>query len=130
MAVAHHPVRSVLQTDGVELVDVGWTPRPTDVGSHVPVVAQLIVSCKACREVAIEFEIVVVGVAAQTAVAVDRHHAEIVPHAQGTLQPTPLCLVQKIASHGEGGEVGYEGGLFGSGVVVVGLIGVRQPHIG
>ena len=39
------PVRSILKTYGVELIDIGWAPGPTDISTYIPVLVYLIVSC-------------------------------------------------------------------------------------
>ena len=31
------PIGAVLQPDSVELVDIGWAPRPADIRTHIPV---------------------------------------------------------------------------------------------
>ena len=130
VSVAHHPVRAFLQADGIKLIDVWRTPRPSDVCPYVPVVVYLVMACKAGREVAVKLKVVVVGVVAQAGVAVNRHHAEVVTHAQRHLQPSPFGLVQEVASHRKGGEVGHEGRLFCPWVVVVGLVSVGKACVG
>ena len=130
MAVAHHPVGAFLQPDGVELVDVGWPPRPAHVGASVPLFADLVVGGERGGEIAVEFEVVVVGVVAQTRVAVDRHHAEVVAQAEGGLQAPEGGFVQGETAHGERGEVGHKGRLFRAGIVEILLVGVGQSGLG
>ena len=128
--ITDDPVRALLQPDGVELVDIRWAPRPADIGAHVPVVIDGIVRGEAAGEVAIELEVVVVGIVAEARIAIDAHHAEVVAHPEGTLQGAELCLVQHVPAHGEGGEVRHEGGLLRPWVVEVGLVGACRPYVG
>ena len=130
MAVAHHPIGAFLQPDGVELVDVGRPPRPTHVGARVPLFADLVVRGERGSEIAVEFEVVVVGVVAQTRVTVDRHHAEVVAQAEGGLQAPEGGFVQGETAHRKCGEVGHKGRLLGAGIVEILLIGVGQSGLG
>ena len=126
MAIAHHPIRTFLQTDGIKFVDVWWSPRPTHIGARIPLIADLIVRSERRGEVAVEFEVVVIGVVAQTGVAIDRHHAEVVAQTESGLEFAPLCFVEGETSHRECGKVGHKGRLFRAGIVEVFLIGVGQ----
>ena len=85
---------------------------------------------QARREVAIELKVVVIGVVAQTRIAVDRHYSEIIARTQRTLQLAKLRLVQEEAAHRERCKVGHKGGLLRAGIVEIGLIGVRQSRLG
>ena len=129
MAIAHHPIRTFLQTDGIKFVDVWWSPRPTHIGACVPLIADLIVRSERRGEVAVEFEVVVIGVVTQTGVAIDRHHAEVVAQTESGLEFAPLCFVESESSHGECGKVGHKGRLFRAGIVEVFLIGVGQTSL-
>ena len=124
------PIGAVLQPDSVELVDIGWAPRPADISTHIPVLIDIIVSGEARGEVAIQLEVVVVGIVTQAGVATDRHHAEVIAHTECGLELAQLGLVEEVASHRECGEVRHEGRLLRPGVVVVRLVGIRRPDVG
>ena len=85
---------------------------------------------KTCGESAVEFEVIVVGVVAETRVTVDRNDKEVVTHAQCTLHIDELRLAKKMTSHRRMGEVRDKRVLFGTRIVVVGLISIGKSGIG
>ena len=124
------PIGAVLQPDSVELVDIGWAPRPADIRTHIPVLIDIIVSGEARGEVAIQLEVVVVGIVTQAGVATDRHHAEVIAHTECSLELAQLSLVEEVAPHRECSEVRHEGRLLRPRVVVVRLVGIRRTDVG
>ena len=76
-----------------------------------------------------EFEVVVVGVVAEAAIAIDRQHTEVVTHTEGTLQLTKLCLMKEISTHRQGCKVRNKSRLFRTWIVEVRLVGIRKTSI-
>ena len=75
-------------------------------------------------EVTIEFEVVVVGVVAEAAIAINRQYTEVVTHTERTLQPAELGLMKEISAHRKGCEVRDESRLLRTRIVEVRLVSI------
>ena len=75
-------------------------------------------------EVTIEFEVVVVGVVAEAAIAINRQYTEIITHTECTLQPAELGFMKEISAHRKGCEVRDESRLLRTGIVEVRLVSI------
>src|SRR3712207_3295027 len=113
---------AVMQPCGIKLVDIGRTPRPSDVGACIPSVGELIMGGQTAGEITVHFEVFVVLITFQAGISIHIHRPEIVAHAQGALKTSDFCLMQEETSYGEGCIVRDKSRLFSTRIIVVRLI--------